>query len=168
MPSTALTITSVEDPDIVVEVLDPLTGELVNLITADLDDLAGWLDHVREYKRMCDQALNVVQERMYREIDPGGQWTVIRPNWKITGTSPAPTVKYDGERVYKAARKLVKDGLLTKDAAGKAVERVVSFKARVAGIQALSKISPVIAAAFEECSTEEPKLSRGLNVKPNA
>jgi hypothetical protein len=155
--------------EVVVSVINPMTGELVP-VTAPLDDLAGWLSDVRDYEGQVRHAKNVITGIMHTEhLDPTGQWTAHTERFKVTGQSPEPETDYDGERLHKVLLKLVKQGRITREAAARACEREVSFKPKKTGIKALSKIGSDVAEAIEACATEKPREQRriSLSLKPN-
>lgn len=151
-------------------VVHPRTGEIVEIIRAtpttvlaelrdaivewERSDIAGW-------KRAIDAEIRArLDHESVRSAEIG--------KWKVTVPAPTKTA-WDGERAYKAARELVRDGLISETAAGRAVERVVEYKPKHAELKKLAEHADErVRAAIGGCRTTvdvDPK-DRRVTVTP--
>jgi hypothetical protein len=139
------------DPDVPPEaaptkaeiVVHPRTGEAIeirdaatNVLAALRDAIVDWeRSDVARWKRAIDAEL---RGRLDHESVRSA--TVGRGTARFHITVPAPTkTEWDGEAAYKAARELVRQGLISETAAGRAVERVVDYKPKHAVLKGLAE-----------------------------
>lgn len=122
-----------------IEVMNPTTGEVLTL-AAPTDDLGGFLADVREFKELLRESERVVSQELLFRMDKGAAWTLHGRGLKISGDSPAPVEAWDGAELRTALLELVDDGVLAVEAVDAAVETVVTYKPRKAGINALRKL----------------------------
>jgi len=144
-------------------VVDQQTGQMLNVAEAEVDDLALYLDGVRELERQLGIAKRHVGEEVLRRMDQDGSWTLRAGPYKLQGRSPAPTVGYDAEALEKALRRLVRSKAISKDAAARAlrVEKVIVRTVQKQGVNALLKLGGKVAEAVKACGTEQ-EASRGI------
>ena len=142
-----------------ITVVSPRTGELLELSAPD-EDLAGWLADVREHESLLREAKNLVQRELLRRMDRSAKWTVRVPKFKLTGTSPKPEETWDGAVLRERLHDLVDDGELTVEAVDAAVETVISFKVRKAGVNALRAAGGRAAAIVDELAIATEKERR--------
>lgn len=141
------------------EFVNPTTGEVLSLNSpdgelgrylADLRDLEG---QIREHKRL-------VTRELLSRMDRQACWTVYEAGVKLSGASPAPSEEWDGAELYNALCEFVDAGQLSQTAVNAAVEVVVSYKPRKAGITALRKLGGEIAATVDRLAREVEKERR--------
>jgi hypothetical protein len=119
-------------------VVSPRTGEVIGL-DAPIQDLGGWLADVREQESLLREAKSAVQSEVLARMDKDRRWTVHAGGYKLESSSAEPTEGYDELALRSALLDLVDEGELTVEAVDRAVEVVVTYKAKKAGIAALKK-----------------------------
>lgn len=143
--------------------LNPLTGEALTLASPD-EDLARWLADIREVESVIRENKKIVQREILSRMDRSASWTVRVPGFKLTGQSPAPVEEWDGVELRTALLGLVDEGLLTIEAVDGAVETVVAYKPRKAGIVKLRKLGGRVAETVDllaRASEPERRVSVG-------
>lgn len=122
-------------------IVSPATGEVLAL-DAPTEDLAGWLVDVRDWEAQARDAKRVVTAEILSRLDRGASWTAHFPDAgiKISGDSPAPVEEWDGAELRTFLLDLVDEGVITVEAVDAAVQTVVTYKPRKAGINALRKL----------------------------
>jgi len=131
-------------------VLDRTTGELIDLAEVSTDRLGAFLASTRELEAELRAAKAEVSREVHRRMDAEARWTVRAGPYKLSGQSPDRS-EYDGEELARALRRLVRRGLITREAAANACERVVSHRPRKQGIAALLKLGGEVAEAIRPC-----------------
>lgn len=124
-------------------VVHPLTGETLDLQTAPDENLARFLADVRDYESRLKEAKAIVSREALRRMDAGASWTLRAGDYTLKGSSPAPSEEWDEIALLSDLHQLVDEGVITEDAAGAAVETVITYKVRKAGINALRKLPGV-------------------------
>lgn len=122
----------------IIEVVNPLTGELVNLADATTTDLAVERDEIRSARDAISAWAKAVDGELTRRLDMEAKRSATIGDYKLQVT--APTVRQTDEVGGRAAMlKLVVEGLLSEAAVDAAFEVVETIKARRPGINALHK-----------------------------
>lgn len=141
--------------DRAVQFANPLTGEVLCLTSPSLE-LGRYLADIREFESVIREHKRMVSRELLARMDKSASWTMRLEGVTITGQSPAPAEEWDGAELREALLALVDDGLLTIEAVDAAVETVVTFKARKAGISALRKLGGEVAGVVNRlCRSEE-------------
>jgi hypothetical protein len=149
---TVSTVTQLGDPVLV----NPQTGEALDL-TAPTEDLASWFAAVRELELQIRERKQRVTSELLRRMDRGAAWTVRVGQFKLTAPSPAPVEEWDGVELRAALLELVDDGTLDIAAVDAAVETVITYKPRKAGITALRKLGGRVAETVNGLAREAEK-----------
>ncbi len=132
-----------------VSVVSPITGEQLELDRPSTD-LAQFLADVREAESLLREAKSLVGGELLRRLDQGACWTLhLDGGLTIKAPSPAPAEEFDELALRDDLAQLVEDGTITEAAAAAAVETVVTYKVRKAGITALRKLGGTIAATID-------------------
>jgi len=134
-------------------VVHPLTAEAVELASASTDDLAVLLDSVKDYESRLREVKSLVSREVLRRQDRDASWTTRAGGYVLKGSSPAPSEEFDALALRSELLGLVDEGALTIEAVDAAVETVVSYRARKAGISALRKLGGVIAQIVDRHAT---------------
>jgi hypothetical protein len=125
-------------------VISPRTGEVISLDAPD-QDLGGFLNDVRDLESAIRESKRAVHDELLRRMDSAATWTVHVPGLKLSGPSPAPTEEFDELELRTALLTLVDEGVISVEAVDRAIEPVVTYKARRAGINALRKLGGRVA-----------------------
>jgi hypothetical protein len=143
-----------------VRLFDPATGEELQLATAPTDQLAEMRAYIRDLEEDLRLAKQALDGEVLKRMDQRAMWSWAGNGYTLKAPSPAPVVEFDAEQLRGRLEELVAEGLLSMAAVDAAVEVVTSFKARVAGINALRKLGGTVAEAVAECATEVDKPRR--------
>lgn len=139
------------------EVLDPTTGEVIDLASAPTDELAVVLDKIKAHTDAVTDFRRDVADEMLRRMDKRGVWTVHLGGVKVTGASPA-AVEYENiGAMWRKLRALVHAGELEEDAIDDAVTTKTEWTVKARGINALKKL-PAARAIIE--AHERPSSKR--------
>jgi hypothetical protein len=146
------------------EVLNPLTGELVDLAAATTTDLAIERDEVRTARDAISTWAKAIDQELTDRLDREAKRSATVGGYKLTVT--APTVRQTDEIGLRAALlKLVDDGVLSDAAVDAAVEVVEVVKARRSGINALHKhANDRVRQVAGDYDQEVPNQSRRVTV----
>jgi hypothetical protein len=134
----------------------PRTGEAVEIRSAATNTLAALRDAIVDYertdvagwKRAIDGEL---RDRLDHESVRSAEVGRGTGRYKITVPAPTKTA-WDGEAAYEALRGLVRQGLISATAAGRAVERVVEYKPKHAVLKQLADhVDERVRAAVSAC-----------------
>jgi hypothetical protein len=131
-----------------IALLDPKTGEQLTL-DHPTEDLARYLDSVRSLEWELRTQKRLVTEELLARMDKSASWTMHLPGMKVTGQSPAPEESWNGAELREALLRLADEGVITAEAVDAAVETVVSYKPRKAGISALRKLGGPVAEVVD-------------------
>jgi hypothetical protein len=142
-----------------VEVLNPTTGEILSL-DRPTGELGRYLLEVREFEQVLREHKNLVTRELLARLDKDASWTLYEDGLKIVGQSPAPVKEWDGAELRSALLGLVDEGVLSIEAVDAAVETIVTYKPRKAGIGKLRKLGGRVKATVDELAREsEPRRS---------
>lgn len=140
----------------------PQTGEALDL-SAPTGDLAAWVDQIRQIESQAKEAREEIGRELLRRMDAKASWTLREAGFKITGQSPQPKLEWNVDAL-RATLADLRDQGLDEDAIDAALEVVVSYRPRAAGLNALKKLGGEVAERVESCATEvEPQ--RRVSVK---
>jgi hypothetical protein len=115
------------------------TGQVVSLDLPS-DDLAQFLWDVRGFEQELRTAKRQVGDELLRRQDADASWTTYTNSFEISGSSPAPKVEWDGEMLNRILGELLKEKLISADAVLAAIERVITYKPKPKGLNALMKL----------------------------
>lgn len=147
-------------------VVHPFTGETLQLERAETNDLGWFLNEMREYEMRLKEAKRAVTDEALRRLDHQAKWTFRTPDFTLKAPSPAPSEQFDELALRSDLWELVDQGVITEEAAGAAVETVVTYKTRIAGINALRKLGGQVAEVIDRHCTPVQK-TRYVSVTPN-
>jgi hypothetical protein len=139
-----------------VTIVNPTTGEALTL-ESSTEDLGRYLADVREAESLLREATNYVSAEILQRQDAAASWTTHVNGLTLTGASPAPSEEFDELALRESLWQLVDEGVITVEAADNAVETVVTYRVRKAGITALRKLGGRVADAINQHATEVPK-----------
>lgn len=140
--------------------IEPNTGEVIPLSEAKTAHIADARDYIRELESQLREAKTILDGEVLSRMDADRKWTIKTGDWALTAPSPEPTVKYDAAALHAELEGLVADGVISGDAMARAVEEVVTYKARAAGVKALVKGGGEVAAVVAAHSREEEPIRR--------
>lgn len=145
------------------QIVVPYSGEVVSL-SADTDVLAALSDEIKDVESRLRELKAAISTEVHERMDKQRKWTMAAGPFKLTGKSDAPEVEYDPDRLAAVLTQLVDEGEITRDAMDEAIEPLVGWKVKRAGINALRK-SPRFAPLIDSCGEEKPPENRRLSVK---
>jgi hypothetical protein len=128
----------------------PVTGEALSL-DAPTADLARALDELKELESRIDEVRAVIGEEVIRRLDSKARWTAHEGGFKLTAPSPAPKAEWDGPALALALVELRGLDLIDYEAAEAALETVVSYKPKAAGLNRLLKLGGEVAERVGAC-----------------
>lgn len=143
---------------------NPVTGEVLDLRTAQDVDLAAWLDAVKAMEQAQRAAKKAVQGELLRRMDRNASYTIRDGEFEITGDSPKPTVQYDVEPLAADLDELVLAGLLTEEARARVIVETVERKVSQRELNKLLNLGGPVAEAVERHRTEAPR-DRRVRIK---
>jgi hypothetical protein len=126
------------------QLVNPATGEALSLESPS-PDLGRYLADIREFESILRESKRIVSRELLSRFDREASWTHRFDDLKIVGQSPAPSEEWDGAELRQALLEHVDAGRLSIEAVDAAVETIVSYKPRKAGITALRKLGGPIA-----------------------
>ncbi|MBA3688442.1 MAG: hypothetical protein H0W81_06410 [Chloroflexi bacterium] len=132
------------------EVAFPITGEVLDLSTADTGKLARARDEILDIERQFREVKHALDAEVLARMDRAAKWTLRADGLKLEGTSPGRKSWYDGPALREALMGLVDAGVIDVAAADAAVETVVTYKPSVRGIKALRKLGGEVEQAIGE------------------
>jgi hypothetical protein len=138
-------------------VLHPMTGELLELAHAQTDDLGRFLADVRDYESRLKEAKSLVSREVLRRQDMAATWTTHTDGYTLKGSSPAAGEEWDELALRESLWELVDQGVISEEAAGAAVETVVTYKVRASGVGALRKLGGRVAETVNQHATPVEK-----------
>lgn len=126
-------------------VVNPATGEVLDL-TAPTVDLARALADMRDLETAWRDVKTTVTAELLSRLDRNGAWTQrLDAGFTIKAPSPEPVEEFDAAALHDALSQLVDEGVITVDAMDRAIETIVTYKPRVAGLKALRKLGGRVA-----------------------
>lgn len=120
------------------------TGELLDLSSADSGDIAHALFAIREKEYELKEMKKLVGDELNRRLDAEAQWTQHWGAFDVKGSSPQPTREADMGPLMEALEGLVAEGLISQQAAQKAVKPKVDYIPKWGAIDAIRKVSPEV------------------------
>lgn len=147
-----------------VRLFDPASGAEISLPDAPTRTLAELRDLIRtaeEDQRLAKQAIDA---ELLARMDRSAKWTLREEGYLLSAPSPSPTEAFDGHALRAGLEDAADRGLISTDAVDAAVEMIVDYKPRVAGINALRKLGGEIADIIGRHATTSER-SRRVTVK---
>jgi hypothetical protein len=126
------------------QLVNPATGEPLSLDSPS-PELGRYLADLREFESVLREFKRLVSRELLSRMDREASWTLRADELKIVGQSPAPSEEWDGAELRQALLEHVDAGRLSVEAVDAAVETIISYKTRKAGITALRKLGGPIA-----------------------
>lgn len=136
-------------------VVDPATGEAIELATASTDTLAEFLANTRELESRFREQKRAASDEILGRMDREASWTARVGAWTLKGKSPAPVTVYDAQGLRETLDSFVDEGLVSVTAAGEAVEVVTTLKVHARGVNALLKLGGRVAEAVRAHGSEQ-------------
>ena len=132
--------TDLDAPAPPVMIPHPRTGEAIAVIAATATDtLAALRDAIVEHERSTiAEWKHAIDAEITRRLDLDGVRSAEVGDWKVTVPAPIKT-EWDARAAYNALRRLVRLGLISKDAAGRAATRSVSYSVAHGQLKQLMK-----------------------------
>lgn len=147
-----------------VEIIDPDTGEAFEVAKAPAETIAAVLRELQGYIVDLSQRKRWLGEFMLARMDAAASWTVHARSVKVTAKSPqADTIQWDAEKLIVILDELEAEGLITKEAALRAVSPRVEFVTHAAGIKALEKL-PAVAERIAAAKSTIPAGERTVRI----
>lgn len=137
-----------------VRLFDPATGDELDLSLCSDATLANLRDMIRDAEEEQRIAKHQIDGEVLARMDREGVYTIRVEGFEITAPSPAQRSEFDGAALHAALMAFVDTGELTVGAVDRAVEQVLTFKPKKAGIEALRKLGGEIA---DTIATHEAK-----------
>jgi hypothetical protein len=111
-----------------VNVVDRLTGEIIDVQKAPTEVLAGFVTNLQALRKELADAESLVSDELVDRLDRNVSWTLRVSSkdgaWEIKAPSPtAGTTVYPEDMLETALEDLVDDGMITPEAAAKALHR---------------------------------------------
>jgi hypothetical protein len=138
------------------QLVNPVTGEALTL-ASPTEDLGRWLADIRDFEYQLREAKRTVTTEILARLDKNAEWTAHLPGLKIRGDSPQPVEEWDGAQLREALLELVDEGVLAIEAVDAAVETIVSYKPRKAGINKLRKLGGRVAEVVDSLKRASEK-----------
>lgn len=145
------------------QLLNTITGEVINL-DADEETLARTIRALRDLDDDRKLLVKAVSRELLTRMDANAKWTLHFTGLDVSSSSPGK-VEYNGERLKGILEELVRDRLITKDAALAAIERKVSFAAKKSGVNALKKLGGEVEKRLRSAEARIPDEKRTVIVK---
>lgn len=141
------------------QVVNPVTGELIDF-DADNHELASKHSDIRMVEVMLREAREEIGREFIRRMDHDAKYTIHADGYKITAPSPAPGIEYDTDELAAVLVDLVSAGVVSEDAARRALKEEVRLIPQTAGIKALLKLGGEVAEKIRTCGREVDKPRR--------
>lgn len=146
------------------EVFDPRSGEIVDLRKQSDEDLAAFLQWIRDQEEGARRSKKLISIELHRRMDGDALWTREAETFRIKGAAP-PTPDYEAERLRPILEQLVKDGDITEAAMENACPLETKPKAKKQGIKALAKLGKKIADAIKQAEKPVDLDSRSVSLE---
>lgn len=140
------------------------TGEVVPLTAATTAHIAEIRDYVRDLESQLREAKHLLDAEVVKRMDLACSWTLRDGPWVLTAPATDTVEVYDGHALRTDLEGLVGDGLIAQEAVDAAVEVLVEYKPRVAGIKALLKRGGAVAEIVDAHRTTAQR-DRRVSVK---
>ena len=154
------------DPSLVV---NPATGEVIELAGASDVELGQILAGIKHFRAQISSLKSRIDAELVGRMDHHAKYTINLPGLRLTAPSPG-VVEYDPKALLPVLERAVEESVISEGAASEALEQVITYKPRKAGIAALLKgrdLSPARAAlaeAIEGCKAQATR-PRTVTVK---
>jgi hypothetical protein len=135
----------------------PLTGQALDLDNATYEDLGRMLAEIDEQKLLLQELRNLVGGEVLSRQDLEVQWTTHAGDYKLTGASKQPVEEFDGLELRNALLELADAGVISQEAVDRAVETVITYKPKKAGIAALRKLGGDVKDLIDDRAIEVPR-----------
>jgi hypothetical protein len=145
-------------------IIDRATGELIPLTDAPDDALASLRDYLKDLRSRIAEANALLDSEVVRRMDQDRCWTIHAGGLTLTAPSPAPAFEWDAPGLYSDLEAMVADGELSERAFLAAVDEVVGYRVKAAGVNALLKGGGPVAEIVKAHRTEVEK-PRRVSVK---
>lgn len=138
-----------------------MSGEIVTMQEASDEALGRWFSAYKQAQDLLRVAKRELDAELVRRADYNATAHLdIRGIGRVTVTGPKDEEVWDVEKLRETLRTLVADGNISDSAAYSALERVVTWKPKVAGLNALRKLGGEIEARIEVCCDRQPPVRR--------
>jgi hypothetical protein len=144
------------------QLVDPDTGEVTDLAGAPDVLLARTLDDLDAQRNELTDWRRAVAAEVLRRMDNAARWTIHAGPFKLHAPSPL-AAEYDARPLWDDLQILIAAGRFGQEALDAAIEQVTTFKPRAAGLKALAKLGPDVAAVIER-NTHTVEKPRGVRV----
>lgn len=136
-----------------------VTGVAIDVADASTEDLGRFLDESRDFKRRMQEQENIATREVLRRQDREAKWTTPAGSYVLKGSSPAAAhvEEFDELALRTDLLDLVDAGELSIEAVDAAVEIVITYRARKAGINALRRLGGEVAAIVNRHATHSEK-----------
>lgn len=141
----------------------PHSGEIVELSTAPLGQVASILTEIRDLESQLREVKQALTDRILADMDFRRAWILNVDGLKLTGKSDAPVVGWDAAGLVSELDAMVIEGVLHPEARDDAIECRIEWKVKARGVNALLK-SPVFAERLERYRTEQVPDNRRVSV----
>jgi hypothetical protein len=135
------------------DVIHPATGEIIAVHDAADEQLARFLDEIRDYELRLREAKAIVNRELLTRLDHDGRWTRHAGAFTLSAPSPAPGETFDAEKLRDALFELAGEGELTVDAVHRAIRTEVVYTPVAGELKALRKLGGPVAAAIDAHAT---------------
>jgi hypothetical protein len=136
--------------DLLPVVAHPVTGEVLPL-DAPTADLARALDELKELTSRIREVRERIDEEVLRRLDAKARWTAHEGGFKVSAPSPAPKPEWDGRALALVLAELRGNALIDYEAAEAALEMVVAYKPKAAGLNRLLMLGGEVAERVGAC-----------------
>lgn len=138
-----------------------MTGELVSIQEASDEALARWFATYKDARDLMNSAKREVDAEFIRRADYNAtQHIDVEGVGRITVDGPGDEEVWNTNDLRAALRKLVSEGEISEQAAYQALEKVVSWKVKYAGINNLRKLGGYVRDTVDACCDRQEKVRR--------
>ena len=141
-----------------VALVNPTSGEILNLESASVADIAGWRAEIKVWEASVRLAKHFADQEIVRRMDALNSHTIHEGGFKVSAPAAEDKTEYDAERLHSLLSGLAADPEINlhQDAVDQAVEQIVVFKPRARKIAGLYKRGGEIADVIDACTTRVP------------
>jgi hypothetical protein len=163
--------------DTALDLIRPDTGEIIDLATADRDQIAGFFLAVNEWKRRADQAVKIASEAFAALSDRETTLSVVVDGYRVSVPGPGDVFVIDPDALRASLDALVADGTLSPTAANDAcapntiacpdcgsLVPTGGYKVSKRALNALRK-QPKLAAIIDACGEHVTPTQRPLKAE---
>lgn len=162
-PATAVSAPAARAGDAIV--VNPATGEVLDLAVAPTTAIAEWRADLIELKWQLDALAHSLDDEVARRLDFEGHRSAQVGDWDLSVEAPT-VVSWEVEMLGFHLEALVTDGRISRGVAERCLERVVTFKPRPVELKRLlAHADPEVRRSIEECRSENTRSTRRVAVK---